>query len=108
VDWRDRQDSEHSARRGDGGAQNERMREATRHRARRAERARRGGGPHHVPTRKRPRSANLTEAGTDHFAALPAHAPTGADVAFEGTDPADLNTALTVMLAAKERAAALG
>jgi hypothetical protein len=29
-----------------------------------------------------------------------------ADVAFEGIDPAELNTALTVVLAAKERAAA--
>jgi hypothetical protein len=53
-----------------------------------------------------PATAELTEAGTDHFAALYAHARKVTDVAFEGIDPDELNTALTVVLAAKERAAA--
>lgn len=50
--------------------------------------------------------AELTEAGTDHFRALYAHARKVTDAAFEGIDPADLDTALTVVLAANERAAA--
>lgn len=51
-------------------------------------------------------TAELTEAGVAHFAALYAHARQVTGVAFEGIDPAELNTALTVVLAAKERAAA--
>ncbi|MEU7913750.1 hypothetical protein [Microbispora bryophytorum] len=50
--------------------------------------------------------AELTEAGTDHFTALYAHARKVTDAVFEGIDPAELDTALTVVLAAKERAAA--
>ncbi|QFY06904.1 hypothetical protein GBF35_09530 [Nonomuraea phyllanthi] len=50
--------------------------------------------------------AELTEAGTDHFTALYAHARKVTDAAFEGIDPAGLDTALTVVLAAGERAAA--
>ncbi|WP_433444795.1 hypothetical protein [Nonomuraea sp. CA-141351] len=53
-----------------------------------------------------PATAELTEAGTAHFAALYAHARESTDAAFEGIDQADLDTALTVALAAKERAAA--
>ncbi|MFI9597784.1 hypothetical protein [Nonomuraea sp. NPDC052265] len=53
-----------------------------------------------------PATAELTEAGTDHFAALYAHAREVTDVAFAGIDPAHLDTALTVVLAARERAAA--
>ncbi len=48
--------------------------------------------------------AELTDAGRDHFTALYAHARKVTDAAFEGIDPDDLNTALTVMLAAQERA----
>ncbi|MEU8057830.1 MarR family winged helix-turn-helix transcriptional regulator [Microbispora bryophytorum] len=50
--------------------------------------------------------AELTEAGTDHFTALYAHARKVTDAVFEGIDPAELDTALTVVLAAKDRAAA--
>ena len=53
-----------------------------------------------------PATAELTEAGTRYFAALYAHARKATDVAFAGIDPDELNTALTVVLAAKERAAA--
>jgi hypothetical protein len=55
-------------------------------------------------------TAELTEAGTDPFAALYAHAREVTDAAFEGIDPAELDTAPTVAAAAaKERAtAALG
>jgi DNA-binding MarR family transcriptional regulator len=53
-----------------------------------------------------PGMAELTDAGRDHFAALYAHARKVTDAAFEGIDPDDLNTALTVLLAAQERAAA--
>jgi DNA-binding MarR family transcriptional regulator len=53
-----------------------------------------------------PATAELTEAGTAHFATLYAHARAATDVAFDGIDPAQLDTALTVALAAKERAAA--
>ncbi|MEV1174177.1 hypothetical protein [Nonomuraea sp. NPDC049784] len=53
-----------------------------------------------------PATAELTESGKDHFAALYAHARKATDAAFEGIDPAGLDTALTVVLAAKERAAA--
>jgi DNA-binding MarR family transcriptional regulator len=53
-----------------------------------------------------PATAELTEAGTHHFAALYAHARKVTDVAFEDIDPDEINTALTVVLAAKERAAA--
>ncbi len=53
-----------------------------------------------------PATAELTEAGKHHFAALYAHARKVTDVAFKGIDPDQLNTALTVVLAAKERAAA--
>ncbi|NUP67167.1 MAG: hypothetical protein HOW71_33920 [Nonomuraea sp.] len=51
-------------------------------------------------------TAELTEAGRSHFKALYAHARKTTDVAFEGIDPAELDTALTVVLAAGERAAA--
>jgi len=44
--------------------------------------------------------------GTDHFVAPYAHARKVTDVAFKGIDPAELNTALTVVPATKERAAA--
>ncbi|MEW9531641.1 MarR family winged helix-turn-helix transcriptional regulator [Microbispora sp. NPDC049125] len=54
-----------------------------------------------------PATAELTEEGADHFGALYAHAREATDAAFEGIGPADLDTALTVMLAAKERAAIL-
>ncbi|MEU7940329.1 MarR family winged helix-turn-helix transcriptional regulator [Microbispora bryophytorum] len=50
--------------------------------------------------------AELTEAGTDHFTALYAYARKVTDAVFEGIDPAELDTALTVVLAARERAAA--
>jgi hypothetical protein len=53
-----------------------------------------------------PATAELTEAGTDHFVALYAHARKATDVAFEGIDPAELKTALTVVLTAREHAAA--
>ena len=53
-----------------------------------------------------PATAKLTEAGTDHFAAMYAHARKVTGVAFEGIDPADLQVALKVVLAAKERATA--
>lgn len=53
-----------------------------------------------------PATAELTEAGTAHFAALYAHARQCTDAVFEGIDQADLDTALKVALAAKERAAA--
>ncbi|MET8143167.1 hypothetical protein ABZU32_22930 [Sphaerisporangium sp. NPDC005288] len=54
-----------------------------------------------------PATAELTEAGDDHFATVYAHSRKVTDAAFEGIDPAELNAALTVLLAAKERAAAL-
>jgi hypothetical protein len=57
-------------------------------------------------TGNNPATAELTQAGTDHFAALYAHARKVTDIALEGIDPDELNTALTVLLAAKERAAA--
>jgi DNA-binding MarR family transcriptional regulator len=50
--------------------------------------------------------AELTDAGRHHFAALYAHARKVTDAAFEGIDPDDLNTALTVLLAAQGRAVA--
>jgi DNA-binding MarR family transcriptional regulator len=53
-----------------------------------------------------PATAELTEAGKAHFAALYAHARQCTDAAFEGIDKADLDTALKVALAAKKRAAA--
>jgi DNA-binding MarR family transcriptional regulator len=54
-----------------------------------------------------PSMAELTDAGRDHFAALYAHARKVTDAAFEGIDPDDLNTALTVLLAAQEHAVAV-
>jgi hypothetical protein len=51
-------------------------------------------------------TVELTEAGMDHFAALYAHARKVTDAAFGGIDPDELDTALTVVLVAKERAAA--
>jgi DNA-binding MarR family transcriptional regulator len=51
-----------------------------------------------------PATAELTQAGTDHFAALYAHSRKVTDAAFEGIDPDELGTAMTVMLAAKARA----
>ncbi len=53
-----------------------------------------------------PATAQLTEAGTGYFAALYAHARQRTDVAFAGIDQADLDAALRVALAARERAAA--
>jgi hypothetical protein len=53
-----------------------------------------------------PATAELTERGIDHFAALYAHARKRTDAAFEGIDPEELATALRVALAAKERATA--
>ncbi|HEU5333851.1 MAG TPA: hypothetical protein VFU73_13820 [Actinocrinis sp.] len=53
-----------------------------------------------------PATAELTEAGAAHFAAVYADARAATDVAFEDIDPEALDTALTVLLAAKERAAA--
>lgn len=50
--------------------------------------------------------AELTEAGREHFAAMYAHARKVTAVAFEGIDPADLQVALSVVSAAKERAVA--
>ncbi|MFI6177509.1 hypothetical protein ACIA8R_18415 [Nonomuraea sp. NPDC051191] len=54
-----------------------------------------------------PATAELTEAGAAYFAALYVHAREITDAAFEGIDPAELDTALTVVLTAGERAAAL-
>ncbi|MBU3064645.1 hypothetical protein KO481_24325 [Nocardia sp. NEAU-G5] len=53
-----------------------------------------------------PATAELTERGMEHFAALYAHARKCTDAAFEGIDPEELATALRVALAAKERATA--
>jgi len=53
-------------------------------------------------------ATTLTEAGAAHFARLYAHSRTTTDRATEGIDPAMLDTALTVLLAVEERAAALG
>lgn len=53
-----------------------------------------------------PATAELTAAGADHFAAVYAHARKSTDAAFEGIDPDELDAALRVALAAKERAAA--
>jgi DNA-binding MarR family transcriptional regulator len=53
-----------------------------------------------------PATAELTEAGAAYFAAVYADARAATDVAFHGIDQESLDTALTVLLAAKERAAA--
>ena len=52
-----------------------------------------------------PATVELTEAGSAHFALVYAHARAATDAAFEGIDPDELDAALTVLLAAKERAA---
>lgn len=54
-----------------------------------------------------PATAELTEAGAAHFADVYAHARKTTDAAFEGIDPAMLDTALTVLLAVNERATRL-
>jgi len=53
-----------------------------------------------------PATAELTEAGAAHFAVVYADARAATDAAFQDIDPAALDAALTVLLAAKERAAA--
>ena|SRR5438552_15917908 len=53
-----------------------------------------------------PATAELTEAGAAHFAAVYAHARKTTDAAFGGIDPAVLDTVLTVLLAVNERAIA--
>ena len=52
------------------------------------------------------RGIELTEAGATHFADVYAHARTTTDAAFDGIDPAMLDTALTVLLAVNDRATA--
>ncbi len=60
----------------------------------------------HVTYLRDDTAVRLTESGEAHFAALYAHSRECTDVAFAGIDPGDLDTALTVALAAKDRASA--
>lgn len=54
-----------------------------------------------------PATAELTEAGRAYFATVYAHSRKTTDAAFQGIDPEELDVALKVALAAKERAAAV-
>ncbi|CAG6394983.1 hypothetical protein NMG29_03300 [Streptomyces cocklensis] len=54
----------------------------------------------------RPATAELTAAGATRFASLYAHARETTDAAYAGIDPAMLDTAVTVLLAVTEGAAA--
>lgn len=51
-------------------------------------------------------TVELTEAGAAHFAEVYAYARKATDAAFDGIDPAMLDTTLTVLLAVDERATA--
>lgn len=70
------------------------------------ERAAAAGHVRYLPG-NRPATVELTEAGAAHFANVYAHARKTTDAAFEGIDPAMIDTTLTVLLAVNERATTL-